>query len=140
MTVPVWVLLAFAAWTLLTLLLTVGVARWSKILTGQANLYDFPADVPHGSEWYRRAVRAHANCVENLPVYGAVVVAIQAAGLQSDRLDTLAVAFLLARFCQTVTHIGFQPTNVAVALRSGFFFTQIVCMFWMGLLIVRYIV
>lgn len=34
MTVPVWVLLGFAGWTLSTLSLSVGVYRWSRILTG----------------------------------------------------------------------------------------------------------
>ena len=34
MTVPVWMLLAFATWTVVLLLGTVGVYRWSRILTG----------------------------------------------------------------------------------------------------------
>jgi hypothetical protein len=29
------------------------------------------ADVPQGNEWYQRAMRAHMNCVENLPIYTA---------------------------------------------------------------------
>ena len=78
MTIPVWVLLLFAGWTLATLLATVGVYRWSRILTGRAALSEFRADEQHGSDWYRRAMRAHANCVENLPVYAAIVVAIGA--------------------------------------------------------------
>jgi hypothetical protein len=36
MTIPVWVLLGFAAWTLLTLVTTVGVYRWARILTSRA--------------------------------------------------------------------------------------------------------
>jgi hypothetical protein len=32
MTIPVWVLLLFAAWTLLLLFLTIGYFRWSRIL------------------------------------------------------------------------------------------------------------
>lgn len=35
MTIPIWVLLGFAGWTLLTLFGTVGVYRWSHILTGR---------------------------------------------------------------------------------------------------------
>jgi uncharacterized MAPEG superfamily protein len=60
-------------------------------LSGRAKLNEFPADVPHGSARYRRAMRAHANCVENLPVYTAVVVAITAAGVMSPVLDLLAL-------------------------------------------------
>jgi len=133
MTVPVWVLLGFAFWTLITLLGSVGVYRWGRILTGRARLNEFPADVPHGSDWYRRAMRAHANCVENLPVYAAIVVAIIASGVQSKTLDVLAIILLVARVFQTITHIAFEPTNTMVGVRFAFYFTQLVCMFWMGI-------
>lgn len=135
MTIPVWVLLGFAAWTLLTLFTTVGWYRWSRILTGRGQLAEFRADVAHGADWYRRAMRAHANCVENLPVYGAIVVAILAAGLQSRSLDLLAIVLLGARICQTVTHIAFEPTNTMVGVRFTFFFMQAVCMIWMGIIV-----
>jgi uncharacterized MAPEG superfamily protein len=137
MTVPVWVLLGFAAWTLVTLLGSIGVYRWSLILTGRAEMREFRADVPHGSERYRRAMRAHANCVENLPVYAAVVVAIVATGIDRPLLDALAVVLLAARVCQTVTHIAFESTNVAVAVRFVFFVTQLVCMVGMGVVVAR---
>lgn len=37
MTTPAWVLLAFAAWTLATLFVGVGVYRWGRILAGRAS-------------------------------------------------------------------------------------------------------
>jgi uncharacterized MAPEG superfamily protein len=135
MSVPVWVLLGFAAWTLLTLLGTVGLYRWSRILTGRTEIREFRADVVEGSEWYRRAMRAHANCVENLPVYAAIVVAIVATGVESPLLDVLAVVLLAARIAQTVTHVAFEPTNLAVSIRFVFFFTQLACMFAMGIFV-----
>lgn len=52
MTIPMWVLLAFAAWTLAVLMGSVGVYRWSRILTGRASLREWRPDVPQGSEWY----------------------------------------------------------------------------------------
>ena len=135
MPIPVWVLLFFAGWTLATLLATVGVYRWSRILTGRAALSEFRADEPHGSEWYRRAMRAHANCVENLPVYAAIVVVIVASGVRSPMLDRLAVVLLAARVLQTATHVAVRQTDAAVAVRFAFFFTQIVCMAGMGILV-----
>ncbi len=135
MTIPVWVLLLFAGWTLATLLATVGVYRWSRILTGRAALSEFPADEQHGSAWYRRAMRAHANCVENLPVYGAIVVAIVASGVRSPTLDTLAVVLFVARVLQTVTHMAVEQTDPVVAVRFSFFFIQLVCMAGMGILV-----
>ena len=44
MTVPVWMLLGFAGWTVLLLLGTVGVYRWSRILTGMVPIRSFRAD------------------------------------------------------------------------------------------------
>ena len=88
-----------------------------------------------GDDWYQRAMRAHANCLENLPVYGAIVVAIVATGADATRLDALAIILLAARICQTMIHIAFAPTNAVASARFGFFFTQIVCMFWMGFIV-----
>src|SRR5215203_3893915 len=116
MNVPVFVLLGFAAWTLLTLFGSVGVYRWSRILTGRASIAEWRPDLPQGSEWYQRAMRAHMNCVENLPVYAAIVVALVATSVQSLAIDGLAVTMLAARIGQTVTHIMMPPTNAAATL------------------------
>lgn len=132
MTVPVWVLLLYAGWTLLTLLATVGAYRWSRIFTGRASVSEWRADLPQGSEWYRRAMRAHANCVENLVVYGAIVVAIVASGVDAGVLDTLAVVLIVARVCQTLVHVGVEQTEPVATARFGFFFVQFVCTAWMG--------
>lgn len=136
MTIPVWVLLGFAGWTILLLLSTIAVYRWHLIFTSRANLYDFPGDVPHGKEWYRRAVRAHANCIENLPIYTAIVVAIIVTQMQSQMLDILAIIILIARICQSLTHIIFAPSNVAVAIRFSFFSIQLIAMLWMAIYVV----
>jgi len=135
MTIPVWVLLGFAAWTVLVLVGTIGLYRWSRILTGRAEIKEFRADEPHGSEWYRRAMRAHANCVENLPIYTAIVVASIATGFQSQALDKLAVVVLVARICQTTVHIAFEQTNFATSLRFMFFAIQVISMVCMGVIV-----
>ena len=132
MSVPVWVLLGLAAWTLLTLIGSIGVYRWSRILTGRASIAEWRADMPQGSDWYPRAMRAHANCVENLPIYTAVVVTLMATGLQSSTIDYLAIAILPARVCQTLTHIVLPPTNAVTSLRFGFFCIQVACMVAIG--------
>lgn len=90
MTIPIVVLLAFAGWTLATLLVPIGWYRWSRILTGVAGINEFEADAGRASGWYQRAHRAHANCLENLPLYTALVVAIEATGVASGTLDALA--------------------------------------------------
>ena len=68
MSIPVWVLLAFAV------ILTVGMYRWGLIFAGRVQVNQFRADHVEGSDRYRRAMRAHLNCLENLPIYGANVL------------------------------------------------------------------
>lgn len=136
MSLPVWILLAFAAWTLLILFATVGVYRWSRILTGRATVREWQPDQPQGAGWYRRAMQAHMNCVENLPVYGAVVMAILATGLQSPVLDILAVILMAARISQSLVHIVPEQTEVVASWRFAFYFIQILSMFAMGIFIV----
>ena len=135
MTLPVWVLLAFAGWTLLTLLSTIGIYRWRLILSGRTKISHWDPTQPQGSDWYQRAMRAHMNCVENLPVYGAIVVAIIASDATGEILDALAIAFIAARFCQTIVHVVTRTTDLTAAIRFGFFFVQLVCMFAMGVIV-----
>lgn len=124
MTPPLLALAGFALWTLAVLILGVGVHRWSRILTGRAGLTDFPGDMPHGPDGYRRIVRAHANCVESLPVFAAVVLTAAAVGHRSDAFDALALAVLAARLPQTAIHI-LSGSPRAVALRFAFFAVQL---------------
>lgn len=136
MTLSLWMLLAFAGWTLLTLLVGVGVRRWSLILTGKADLCSFPGDTPHGAEPYRRAVRAHANCVENLPVFAAVVLTAAAARLDPPGFGALAAATVAARVVQTSVHMLLPVSNPVVAARFTFFLVQVLAMIAMGVLVV----
>jgi uncharacterized MAPEG superfamily protein len=132
MTTPLWVLLGFAVWTLLVLLAGIGVRRWTLILGGRAQLTDFPADTVHGTTAYRRAMRAHANCVENLPVFGAIAFVAFAAQVNSALMDGLAVAVLVARVCQSLVHMSLAESNVTVLVRFIFFAVQLIAMLWMA--------
>ena len=133
MTIPVWILLGFAGWTLLLLLLSVGVYRWGLILTGRRRIAAFPADAAGGADWYKRATRAHANCIENLPVYGAIVLAASAAHIDDRLLDMLACAVLGARVVQSLVHISLVQNDAVVSVRFSFFFVQFLCMSAMGI-------
>ena len=124
-------LLGFAVWTILLLLATVGVYRWSRILSGRVPIGNFRADQIEGADWYKRAMRAHANCVENLPVFGAIVFALYVGDVTGGLVDALAVAVLVARILQSLVHVCFVQTNAVAALRFGFFFVQIVSFLWL---------
>ncbi|MGZ6014999.1 MAG: MAPEG family protein [Phenylobacterium sp.] len=128
MSLPLWMLLAFAAWTLAVLAAGVGVGRWALILQGRAGPASFPGDKPHGSPAYRRAVRAHANCVENLPVLSAIVLAAAVTGLRPPGFGGLSVAVMGARVCQTLIHMIWPVTDRTVTFRFGMFMVQMLSM------------
>lgn len=129
-------LLGFASWTALLLLFTVGVYRWSRILTGRVAIRDFPADASGGDDWYQRATRAHANCIENLPVFGAIVFALQVSQVTGAVVDALCVTVLIARMLQSLVHVCFVHRNAVASWRFGFFSVQFVAFFWLAGIIV----
>lgn len=131
MTVPVGMLVGFAVWTVLLLLATVGVYRWSRILTGRVAIRNFRADQIEGADWYKRAMRAHANCVENLPVFGAIVFGLYVGNVTGALVNALTVAVLVARIMQSMVHVCFVQTNAVASVRFGFFFVQIVSFLWL---------
>src|ERR1041384_991015 len=97
MTIPQWTLLGFAAWTLALLMATVGVYRWGLIISAKAGIASFRSDALEGAGWYQRGTRAHANCIENLPVFGVVVYLITVVDLHGPVVDALCIAPLAAR-------------------------------------------
>jgi uncharacterized MAPEG superfamily protein len=137
MTVPVWMLLGFAAWTVLLLLATVGMYRWSRILTGRVPIRDFRADQIEGEDWYRRAMRAHANCIENLPVFGAIVLALYVSGVGGSAVNYLSISVLVARVIQSLVHVCLEQTNTVVSVRFAFFFVQLASFLALIVMVVR---
>lgn len=128
MTIPTWCLLAFAAWTLLTLGLTVGTYRWGRILTGRAGFRDYGDYKIEGAGWYCRGMRAHANCVENLPIFGAIVFTMWVAGLDNAVLNILAIVVVCLRIPHTIVHVCFEQTNTVVGVRSILYNSQFAAM------------
>src|SRR5262245_28712492 len=124
---PELMLLGFAAWTLLLLLATVGTYRFSRIFSGRAGMAGFPADRIEGQDWYARAMRAHANCIENLPVFAVLVYALRACGVEHPAVDPLCAAILAARVSQSLVHVSFVQTDRVVSVRFAFYFVQFLC-------------
>src|SRR5262245_2526091 len=136
MPTPIWALLGFASWTVLLLLFTVGVYRWTRILSGRVPIREFRADRVEGDDFYKRAMRAHANCVENLPVFGAIVLALYASGIDSRAADAVSLAILAARVLQSAVHVSFEQSNAMVSVRFSFYFVQIAGFVWLIAIVV----
>ena len=138
MSIPIWMLLGFATWTLLLLMAFVGVYRWANILLWKAPIASFRSDQLEGADWYKRGTRAHANCVENLPVFGAIVFAISAIGVSGLAVDSLCTLILIARICQSLVHVSHPQTDVFVAVRFSFFSVQLICFLALIAMIARH--
>lgn len=126
---PELMLLGFAAWTLLLLLATVGAYRLSRVFRGRAGMSEFPADHVDGQDWYVRSMRAHANCVENLPVFAVLVFALGAFGVADPLADFLCVVILAARIPQSLVHVCLAQTDRVVSVRFALFFLQFISFF-----------
>ncbi|RMF12657.1 MAG: MAPEG family protein [Candidatus Dadabacteria bacterium] len=123
MTPTAWSLLGFVAWTLF-LMLGIVSTRSVMVLSGKRAANDFPADRPHdGPPLYQRLLRAHLNCVENLPLFAAVTllaISIEVTGLT----DGPAQLYLGARILQSLTHL-IGTSALLVQVRFAFFLVQI---------------
>ena len=122
-------LLGFAAWTLLLVAL-VFLQRAVRVLGGTPINHWLrnpkPTDDP---PIFRRMEDAHSNCIENLPVFGAIVLFAAYTG-RLAAIDGLAPFVLYARIGQSVTHLsGLGVPNVWV--RATFFFIQLALFAWM---------
>lgn len=135
MDLPLWMLLGFCGWTLAILGIGVGVWRWSLIFRGKAAITAFPADSPHGSPAYRRVVRAHANCLETLPIFAAIVLMAEITHAGSHVMGLLACAIMAARVVQSCVHMLFVEGSSTVAVRFSFFLVQYVAIVLMGVVV-----
>ncbi len=124
LTVPLACLTAFAVWTVSLVFFGLGPYRVGNVLLGRAKPGQFPAAVPHGPDWYPRLMRAHANCVENLPVFASLVLVGHLTGHTSGAFATVCEVVIAARVGQTIAHISSGRTRV-INIRFTFFLTQV---------------
>ncbi len=118
-------LLAFTAWTIVLAIAIVS-HRTLLVLAGKSAANEFPAGVEHGAAWYWRMNRAHMNCVENIGLFAAVVLAGVAVGIDSELWHRLAWIAVAARLCQSACHL-LSGSPLVVSIRAVFFVTQLAC-------------
>jgi len=126
---PIVALLAFAAWALI-LGFSVVMSRFVLVLTGRKRPTEFPSGTQHGGDAYWRLNRAHANAVENLPIFAAIVLGGAALGVSSPRLATLSVVVVCARIVQSCFHVASGRGRI-VMLRGTAFVVQLAGCAWM---------
>ena len=106
-------LIGFIAWALLLLML-MEVIRSQLVLRGKVPANGFTPDNAGLSPFMQRLARAHANCVEGLPIFGGLLLVAIVTG-RSSITDSLAYVFLACRVFQSLVHLAsLSPTAVTV--------------------------
>ena len=116
------VLTLFIAWALF-LLLVMEILRSRLVLTGRAQSNEFKPDNSNSSPFMQRLARAHANCIESLPLFGGLLLVAMATG-RTDATDALAPWLLGARVVQSSVHLA-STSVVAVNARFAAFVVQL---------------
>lgn len=114
-------LTGFIAWSLFLLVLMEAM-RSNLVLTRQVPPNGFTPDNAGLSPFMRQLARAHANCVEGLPIFGGLMLVALVSG-RTAVTDPLAYAFLAARVLQSVIHLA-SVSPAAVTLRFTAFLVQ----------------
>ena len=67
------------------------------MVRGLMDAVGYPDDPKPQSLWAQRLMKAHANAVENLVVFAALVLAAQVAGVSNGAIATAAMVYFWAR-------------------------------------------
>jgi uncharacterized MAPEG superfamily protein len=125
-------LLGFIAWALFLLVLMELIRTW-LVLSGAVPANGFDPQNSKLSPFMQRLARAHANCLEGLPIFGGLLVVAILAG-RSTLTDPLAYIFLGARIAQSLVHLA-STSAIAVSTRFALFAVQLaIGVYWVILL------
>jgi uncharacterized MAPEG superfamily protein len=121
-------LTGFIAWALLLLVL-MELIRVQLVAAKQISSNEFTPDNASLSPFMRRLARAHANCVESLPIFGGLLVVALATG-HTAVTDSLAYVLLAARVVQSSVHLT-SLSVLAVNVRFAAFAVQMaIAVYW----------
>jgi len=124
---PAYTALAgFAGWTLL-LTLVMATNRMANLFAGaKIPINKFSPTGEDLPGFGHRITRAHMNCVENLPVFAALVAVAGLSG-QLGVMESTVMYVLYARLGQSVAHL-ISTSPAMVWIRATFFFVQVLLM------------
>lgn len=123
-----YALTGFAGWTLLLMLIMTTNRVLNSFGGAKIPMNKFSATGEDLPGFGQRVTRAHLNCLENLPVFAALVAATILSG-QFGVMDSTAMYVLYARIAQSVVHL-ISASLPMVLVRGSFFFIQVALMVW----------
>ncbi|TGN19124.1 MAPEG family protein [Leptospira idonii] len=118
-------LLLFVSWTM-ALGFSLISYRSIQVLLGRKKSNEFPAGIQHGTDRYWRLNRAHANALENLPIFATLVILGNLTGKIDYLFVNLSFLVVFARVIQSLIHIS-SGSAMAVNFRFTAYITQLIC-------------
>ena len=126
-------LTGFITWALLLLVL-MEVIRSQLVLRGKVPANGFTPDNAALSPFMQRLARAHANCIESLPIFGGLLL-VAIATDRTSTTDSLAYLFLGSRVFQSLVHLA-SLSPAAVTIRFTAFAVQMaIGLYWAFMLL-----
>jgi uncharacterized MAPEG superfamily protein len=121
-------LTGFVAWSLF-LLVMMEIIRSKLVITKAIPANGFVPDNANLSPFMQRLARAHANCVEGLPIFGGLMIVATLSG-KSAITDSLAYMFLGARIVQSLVHLSSVSSAAVIVRFSAFSIQMAIGLYW----------
>jgi len=118
MSPTVLALTGFIAWALLLLVLMEAI-RAGLVLTRTVPATGFDPANSGLSPFMQRLARAHANCLEGLPIFGGLMLVAAVTG-RTAVTDPLALVLLAARLAQSTIHLASVAPSAIMARFAAF--------------------
>ena len=88
---------------------------------GVIDAVGYPENPKPQSAWAQRLMKAHANAVENLAVFAALVLAANALGVSNAAIATASMVYFWARIVHAAAYTLAIPWVRTLAFAAGFF-------------------
>lgn len=108
----------------LVLIIVMELLRSRLVVLKQIPINAFRPDNANLSPFMQRLARAHANCIEGIPIFGGFLLVALVTG-QTAVTDTLAYPLLAARLVQVSAHL-LSLSILVVNIRAAAFAVQMV--------------
>jgi uncharacterized MAPEG superfamily protein len=128
MTPTLTALAGFIAWALLLLIIMEAI-RTKLVMSGAVPANGFTPDNANLSPFMQRLARAHANCIEGLPIFGGLMLVAVVAG-KSGVTDSLALVLLGARIVQSSIHLASTSPAAVTARFAAFTVQMAIAAYW----------
>lgn len=98
------------------------------VVGGISATVGYPVDPPPLAPWARRLRAAHANAIENLVVFAALILAAQILGISTPAIALAGWLYLWSRVLHAITYTLGLPWLRTLAFAGGFLAQMIIAL------------